>query len=124
MTSSEEIAPNSSVIPGLVPGIQAQHVPERVALDAETVPAMTPGSWQVLVTPEFPMPVRLRKLIGLVLILIWIFVYALFYVALGGHILPNAHWAVKLAYYAIGGLAWILPIMPLIRWMQRPDPET
>ena len=69
------------------------------------------------------MPVRLRKLIGLVLILIWVFVYAVFLMRLAVDILPDAHWAVALAFYAIGGLAWVLPIMPLIRWMQRPDPE-
>jgi hypothetical protein len=26
-------------------------------------------------------------------------------------------------YYAVAGLAWILPLMPLIRWMERPDPD-
>jgi hypothetical protein len=24
-------------------------------------------------------------------------------------------------YYAVLGMVWILPMMPLIRWMQRPD---
>jgi hypothetical protein len=23
-------------------------------------------------------------------------------------------------YYAVIGMAWILPVMPLIRWMERP----
>jgi len=24
-------------------------------------------------------------------------------------------------YYAVTGLGWVLPAMPLIRWMSRPD---
>ena len=26
-------------------------------------------------------------------------------------------------YYVIAGLGWILPLMPLIKWMERPDPD-
>ena len=69
------------------------------------------------------MPVRIRKLIGLVLTLIWVFVYAVLLARLAVDILPGANGFVAFAFYAVGGLAWILPIMPLIRWMQRPDPE-
>jgi Protein of unknown function (DUF2842) len=29
----------------------------------------------------------------------------------------------QLLCYAILGLAWIVPMMPLIRWMEKPDPE-
>jgi hypothetical protein len=25
--------------------------------------------------------------------------------------------------YMVLGLAWVLPLMPLIRWMARPDPD-
>jgi hypothetical protein len=25
-------------------------------------------------------------------------------------------------YYVVAGLGWVLPAMPLIRWMSRPDP--
>jgi len=69
------------------------------------------------------MPVRLRKLIGLVLILIWVFVYAVLLMRIAVAILPDANWALRLAFYAIGGLSWVIPILPLIKWMQRPDPE-
>ena len=69
------------------------------------------------------MPVRLRKLIGLVLILLWVFLYAVLLMRLAVDILPGAHWAVAMLFYAVGGMSWVLPILPLIRWMQRPDPE-
>lgn len=26
-------------------------------------------------------------------------------------------------YYVVVGLGWVLPAMPLIAWMQRPDPQ-
>ena len=25
-------------------------------------------------------------------------------------------------YYVVAGIGWVLPAMPLIRWMSRPDP--
>jgi hypothetical protein len=43
------------------------------------------------------MPIRLRKLIGAVLLL------------------------VAVIYYVAVGLGWVLPAMPLVRWMSRPD---
>ena len=70
------------------------------------------------------MPVRLRKLIGLVILLLWVFLYALLLMRLAVDILPSASGVVAFLFYAVGGLAWVIPILPLIRWMQRPDPET
>jgi hypothetical protein len=26
-------------------------------------------------------------------------------------------------YYVVAGIGWVLPAMPLISWMLRPDPE-
>ncbi|MBL9012505.1 MAG: DUF2842 domain-containing protein [Alphaproteobacteria bacterium] len=63
------------------------------------------------------MPVRVKKLIGTLLILIWIFFYALFAVKLAATVLPDSHWVVQLAYYAFAGIAWIVPAGFLIQWM-------
>ncbi|MFO1236451.1 MAG: DUF2842 domain-containing protein [Alphaproteobacteria bacterium] len=63
------------------------------------------------------MPVRLKKLIGTLLILVWIFFYVLFALKLAVTVLPNAHWTVQLAFYAFAGLAWIVPPGFLIQWM-------
>jgi hypothetical protein len=30
----------------------------------------------------------------------------------------------KVLCYAALGMAWIVPLMPLIRWMEKPDPGT
>jgi hypothetical protein len=68
------------------------------------------------------MPIRLRKLIGslalLVLIAIWIvlsmaFAYAVFR-------FENPFLAV--IYYVVAGIGWVLPAMPLVSWMLRGQP--
>jgi hypothetical protein len=33
----------------------------------------------------------------------------------------KANGAIEVIYYAVAGLGWVLPAMPLIRWMSRPD---
>jgi hypothetical protein len=63
------------------------------------------------------MPARLRKLIGLVAILAFLGLYVWAAVAIGER-LPN-HWAAQLAFYGIVGIAWGVPLFPLIRWMNR-----
>ena len=71
------------------------------------------------------MPRRLRKLIGAVAILAFVCVYALvaMLVAQAEPIHQAPGWAQGL-FFGVVGLAWILPIMPLIAWMERPDPGT
>lgn len=63
------------------------------------------------------MPVRIKKLIGTVLIVVWLFFYALIAMRLAVAVLPDAHWVVQLAYYAFAGIAWIVPPGFLIAWM-------
>lgn len=63
------------------------------------------------------MPVRLKKLLGTVLILIWMFFYALLAAKLAVAMLPDAGWPIQLAYYAFAGFAWIVPAGFLIGWM-------
>ncbi len=69
------------------------------------------------------LPVRLRKLIGMVLLLAFLVFYALVMMVVGG---TKFHDASKLAqglFYLVAGLAWVVPAGFLIKWMQRPDPE-
>lgn len=63
------------------------------------------------------MPIRLKKLIGTLLILIWLFFYVLFALKLAATILPDSHWAVQVLYYAFAGMAWIVPPGFIIQWM-------
>jgi hypothetical protein len=63
------------------------------------------------------MPARLRKLIGAILLLVLVSVWSLLAMALAQAPAIKAHGVVETLYYVIAGLAWVLPAMPLVRWM-------
>jgi hypothetical protein len=63
---------------------------------------------------------RIKKLIAtLLIVLIWLPVYALFVMGLAEHVLPNAAWYISLGFYALAGTLWIIPIGLAIPWMHR-----
>jgi len=75
----------------------------------------------------FPAPfmkIRTRKLIGtiglLVLVIVW---------SLAGMAVAQLPWLAdsRLAqalFYVVAGIGWIVPAMPLVAWMSRPDTPT
>jgi uncharacterized membrane protein YuzA (DUF378 family) len=67
---------------------------------------------------------RTRKFIGAALMLAFVAVYALaaMLVAQSEPIGRLPGWGQGI-FYAVVGLAWILPLMPLIAWMERPDSD-
>jgi Protein of unknown function (DUF2842) len=66
------------------------------------------------------MPARLKKLIAtLLIVLVWLPAYALLVMGLAVHVLPQATWYVSLAFYALAGALWILPIGFALPWMYR-----
>lgn len=67
------------------------------------------------------MRARTRKLIGATVMLLFIFLYALFAMAVAEGRITEAPKALQTLAYIALGLLWILPIMPLIRWMEKPD---
>ena len=67
------------------------------------------------------MNIRTRKLIGTIVLLIFIAVYALLVMAAAIVLQVNASKWVELAFYIICGLAWVIPAALLVRWMVRPD---
>lgn len=71
------------------------------------------------------MSIRTRKLIGTVVIMALLAVYALAALAVAIVLQVNeASKLAELAYYVIAGLAWIIPAGFVIRWMARPDADT
>jgi len=64
---------------------------------------------------------RTRKLIGTVVILVFVCVYALVAMALAQGRITEASKLVQGIAYVTLGLAWILPLLPLIKWMERKD---
>lgn len=62
---------------------------------------------------------RSRKLLGAFVMLGYVTVYALVAMALAqAKALQEASKLVQGIGYAVLGLAWILPLMPLIKWME------
>ena len=66
---------------------------------------------------------RTRKLIGTVTILLVVIVYGPLAMALAESRIQAAAPPVQAVAFLLLGLAWILPLMPLIRWMERPDAD-
>jgi hypothetical protein len=67
------------------------------------------------------MTVRVRKLIGAVALLVLVTVWALVAMAIAQFPPIFNNPLIAFIYYALAGIGWILPAMPLIRWMSRPD---
>ena len=67
---------------------------------------------------------RTRKFLGAAVMLTWVVVYATTAMLVAqAEIIHQAPGWVQGLFFGIVGLAWILPMMPLITWMERPDPE-
>lgn len=66
------------------------------------------------------MPVRLKKLIGTVLLIVIVILYAIVATAIASATLANASGWVQLLYFLLTGLVWILPAMVIIKWMETP----
>lgn len=67
------------------------------------------------------MPQRVRKLIGTVLMLALVVVWALGAMALAQGRVTELHWALQTVCYVLLGSLWVLPAGVLISWMEKPD---
>ena len=65
------------------------------------------------------MPIRIRKLIGAVALITLVLAWALLAMALAQFPAITANGVVATIYYVAAGLGWVLPAMPLIKWMSR-----
>ena len=66
---------------------------------------------------RFVMPVRLKKFIGTILLIVLVIVYALVATMVAVAQLAQSGPLVHLAFFFFSGLLWILPAMALIKWM-------
>jgi hypothetical protein len=66
---------------------------------------------------------RTRKLIGTAAMLSFVVAYGPVAMALADSRIALAPPAVQALAYLTLGLVWVLPLMPLIRWMEKPDSE-
>jgi len=58
-----------------------------------------------------------RQPFGILLILLWIAAWSVLAVSASA-LIAGMHWTVQALYYLIAGIAWILPLKPLLRWME------
>jgi hypothetical protein len=65
------------------------------------------------------MPIRLRKFIGAIGLFVLVIVWALVAMALAQAPAIHDNTFASIAYYVIAGMGWVLPAMPLVRWMSR-----
>jgi peptidoglycan/LPS O-acetylase OafA/YrhL len=65
------------------------------------------------------MPDRLRKLIGSILLVTFVIIYALIVMTIAAAKLPGTSGLTQLLFYLVTGLAWVVPAGALIYWMQR-----
>lgn len=63
---------------------------------------------------------RIRKLIGTVLLVFIVCLYALLATMIAVAQLAESHWSIHLLYFAVTGLLWIVPAMFIIKWMEGP----
>jgi Protein of unknown function (DUF2842) len=67
------------------------------------------------------MKIRTRKFLGTIALLLLLVVWSLM-----GMTLAQTPWLansglLQAIFYVVAGLGWVLPAMPLISWMSRPD---
>ena len=65
---------------------------------------------------------RTRKFIGTIIIILFVCVYALVAMALAqARFIQDSSGFLQSLYYVIIGIGWIVPIMPLIAWMEKKE---
>ena len=67
------------------------------------------------------MTARARKLIGTIVLVVFLAIYALAAGMIGSGRISESSVFVQVAYFLVAGLLWVIPAGLLIRWMQRPD---
>ncbi len=64
------------------------------------------------------MPVRIKKLVGAVILITLVFVYAIVATAFASLYLAESSGWIHLAYFLFSGILWVVPAMLVIKWME------
>lgn len=67
------------------------------------------------------MTMRTRKLVGAILLLLFLAAYSLVAMLVAVVLQVNGSKIAELAYYVVAGLLWVVPAGWLVKWMQKPD---
>ncbi len=68
------------------------------------------------------MKLRSRKLYGTITTVLFLVIYSLVAMAIGGMIIVGRGVPLELPFYILAGLGWLPVAMWIIRWMSKPDP--
>jgi hypothetical protein len=68
------------------------------------------------------MPIRLKKLIGTVLLVALVIIYALVATIVAVAQFGQSSALVQFSFFLFSGLLWVLPAMLIIKWMAGPRP--
>jgi uncharacterized protein DUF2842 len=69
------------------------------------------------------MPVRLRKLVGAIALIVLVVTWTLIAMAVAQLPAIKFNGLVEGFYYFIAGMGWVLPGMLVVKWMMRQAPE-
>ena len=69
------------------------------------------------------MTIRVRKFLGTIFLLVLVVVWSLL-----GMTVAQAPWLAangwyQAIFYVVAGIGWVLPAMPIVSWMAKPDRE-
>ena len=67
------------------------------------------------------MTIRTRKFLGAVLLLVLATVWALLGMAAAQMPWLAQSGLLQAIFYVVAGMGWVLPAMPIVSWMSRPD---
>jgi hypothetical protein len=63
-----------------------------------------------------------RRAIGIVITLVVLVVYSFFALSVGGLFADKSPLA-QIAFFAVAGMAWVIPLYPVYKWMRGLSPE-
>jgi hypothetical protein len=66
------------------------------------------------------MNIRTRKLLGTIALIVLAVVWTLLAMAFAQSALTSVNGWLALIYFVVAGIGWVLPAMPIVKWMSRP----
>jgi hypothetical protein len=70
---------------------------------------------------HFRMTIRIRKFLGAIALILLAAIWSLLGMVLAQMpVIANSGW-LQAVYYVVVGIGWVLPAMPIVSWMLRPD---
>lgn len=67
------------------------------------------------------MPIRTRKFLGTIALLVLVAIWSLLGMTLAQTPWLAASGLLQAIFYVVAGMGWVLPAMPIVSWMARPD---